>query len=183
VAHVRRHQSPGMTNGTPADVATGSDPKVPTPSTKTAARTTRDAAAEKPTKQARAKKTSTKTSTKTATKATLEDPGEESSSSNTSSSSTNDDRGTDQSSSDHEENPTFHHSFRTGADPFSSKWYQTKTRIEIDETLQVPGSQRHHYPRPFVIRDADFNRTLSNCLTGARQEAEVLYTATAFLGR
>jgi hypothetical protein len=125
---------------------------------------------------------STKTPTKTATKATLEDPGEESSSSNTSSSSTNDDRGTDQSSSDHEENPAFHHSFRTGADPFSSKWYQIKTRTQIDETLQVPGSHRHHYSRPFVIRDADFNRTLSNCLTGARQEAEVLYTTTAFLG-
>jgi hypothetical protein len=40
-----------------------------------------------------------------------------------------------------------------------------------------------HYPRPFVISDADFNRTLSSCSTGARQEAEVLYTATAFLGR
>jgi hypothetical protein len=36
--------------------------------------------------------------------------------------------------------------------------------------------------RPFVIRADDFNRTLSNCSTGVRQEAEVLYTATAFVG-
>jgi hypothetical protein len=44
-----------------------------------------------------------------------------------------------------------------------------KNRTYIEETLQVPGLHRHHCPRPFVIRDADFNRTLSNCSTGARQ--------------
>jgi uncharacterized protein involved in copper resistance len=167
-----------MTNDTPADVATGSDPKEPTPTTKTAARTTR-ATAEKATKSARNK---TKTSTKAGTNATQEDPGEESSSSDNSSSSSADDRGMDQSSSDHEEDPTFHHSFKTGADPFSPEWYQSKTRTYIEETLQVPGSHRHNYPRPCIIRNADFNRTLSSCSTGARQEAEVLYTATAFLG-
>jgi hypothetical protein len=173
-----------MTNDTPADVATGSDPKQPTPTTKTAARTTR-AAAEEATKSARNKtKTSTETSTeagtKAGTKATQEDPGDESSSSDTSSSSSAYDGVTDQSSSDHEEDPTFHHCFRTGADPFSPEWYQSKTRTYIEETLQVPES--HNYPRPFVIRDVDFNRTLSSCSTGARQDAEVLYTVTTFLG-
>jgi hypothetical protein len=140
-----------MTNDAPADLATGSDPKEPTPTTKTAARMTRVAAAVKATNPARNKNTSTKTSnnaatkaatkaeTKAATKATLEDPGEESSSSDTSSSSSADDGVTDQSSSDHEEDPTFHHSFRTGADPFSTEWYQSKTRTYIEETLQVPG--------------------------------------------
>jgi hypothetical protein len=182
VAHVCSYHLPGMTNDTPADVATRSDPKEPTPPTKTAARTTR-AAAQKATKSARNKaKTSTKAGTKAGTKATQEDPGEESSSSDTSSSSSADGGGTDQSSSDHKEDPTFHHSFRTGVDPFSPEWYESKTRTYIEETLQVPGSHRHNYPRPFVIRDADCNRTLCSCSTGARQEAEVLYTATAFLG-
>jgi hypothetical protein len=175
-----------MTNDIPANVATGSDPKEPTQTTKTAARTTR-AAEEEATKSARNKtktctKTSTDAGTKAGTKATQEDPGEESSSSDTSSSSSAYEGVTDQSSSDHEEDPTFHHSFRTGADPFPPEWYQSKTRTYIEETLQVPGSHRHNYPRPFVIRDADFNRTLSSCSTGARKEAEVLYTATAFLG-
>jgi hypothetical protein len=78
--------------------------------------------------------------------------------------------------------PNVPSSFRTGADPFFRECYKSKTRTYFKETLQVPGSHRHHYSRPFVIRDADFNRTLSSCSTGARQEAEVLYTATAFLG-
>jgi hypothetical protein len=150
-----------MTNDTPADVATGSDPKEPTPTAKTAARTTR-AAAEKATKSARNKtktstKTSTKAGTKAGTKATQEDPGEESSSSDNSSSLSADDGGTGQSSSAHKEDPTFHHSFRTGADPFSPEWYQRKTRTYVEETLKVPGSHHHNYPRPFVIRDNDFN--------------------------
>jgi hypothetical protein len=174
---------PGMTNDAPADVATGSDPKVPTPSTKTAARTTKAAAAENATQPASTKtKTSIMASTKTATKATHEGPGDEPSSSTSSSSSTTHDGAMDHSSSDHKEDPTFHHSFRTGADPLYPEWYQTKTRTYIEETFQVPGSHRHHYLRPFVIRDAGFNRTLSSCSTGARQEAEVLYTLTASLG-
>jgi hypothetical protein len=175
-----------MTNDTPADVATGSDPKEPTPTTKTATRTTK-AAAEKATKSARNKtKTSTKTSTKAGTeagtKATQEDPGEESSSSDTSSSPSADDWGTDQSSSDHEEDPTFHHSFRTGAAPFTPSATKERLELTLRKHSRVPGSHRHHYLRPFVIRDTDFNRTLSGCSTGARQVAEVLYSATAFLG-
>jgi hypothetical protein len=46
----------------------------------------------------------------------------------------------------------------------------------------VPGTHRNPFPRPFVIRDADFNRTLANCSTGAKHEAEALYTATVFVG-
>jgi hypothetical protein len=56
-----------------------------------------------------------------------------------------------------------------------------KARTYIEETLQVPGSHRNHFTRPLVITDADFNRTLADCSTGAKQEAEFLYTASAFL--
>jgi hypothetical protein len=129
VAHVRRYHLPGMTNDIPADVATGSDPKEPTPPTKTAARTTR-AAAQKATKSARNKaKTSTKAGTKAGTKATQEDPGEESSSSDTSSSSSADGGGTDQSSSDHKEDQPSITPLGRGRTPFPPKG--TKERLEL----------------------------------------------------
>jgi hypothetical protein len=86
-----------------------------------------------------------------------------------------------QSSSELEDDPEPHRHFKAGIDPFSPDRYRGKARTYIKETLQVPGSHRNHFPRPFVIRDADFNRTLVGCSTGAKQEAEVLYTASAFL--
>jgi hypothetical protein len=45
-------------------------------------------------------------------------------------------------------------------DPFSLDWYQTRRRT-YTEVLQVPGSARRNYPRPFLTRDADFNCTFT----------------------
>jgi hypothetical protein len=75
--------------------------------------------------------------------------------------------------------PTYRQ-FKGVPDPFSTRWYQQRQRTYTEETLQVPVSHRNNYPRPFVIRDAEFNRTLSTCSTGAKQEAEVLYTLASF---
>jgi streptogramin lyase len=89
-----------MTNDTPADIATGSDHKVPNPSTETAARTSRAAAAEK------ASNRRIKTTTKTTPKATQVDPEQWLSSPDTNSESSTDDGETDQPSSEYEEDPT-----------------------------------------------------------------------------
>jgi hypothetical protein len=113
-----------------------------------------------------------------------EDPVPDSSSSDSSSddSSADDNNShSDQSISDLEEDPEPRRHFKTKVDPFSPDWYRGRNRSYIEETLQVPGSHRNQFPRPFVIRDADFNRTLAGCSTGAKQEAEVLNTASAFL--
>jgi hypothetical protein len=183
-----------MTDDIPADVATqGSAPTAPNPSTKPAARTKKAAATEKADRPTRSKsksttkaKTTPKTTPKSSPNSALQEdpePGPSSSDPSSASSSSEDDGGSDKSDPEEYEDEPLYHPFKSAADPFSTEWYRTKTRGHIEENLQVPGTHRNLFPRPFVIRHADFNRTLANCSTGAKQEAEVLYTATVFVGR
>jgi hypothetical protein len=171
-----------MTDDVPADVATqDSAPKALNPATKAATRTKKAATTEKAPRPTRTKSKSTPKSTQ------QKDPEPGPSSSDTGSepakSDEDDDGGIDKSTSEYEEDdPAFHQPFKAGADPFSPEWYRTKSRAYLEEMLQVPGSHRNSHPRHFVIRDADFNRILANCSTGAKQEEEVLHTATAFIG-
>jgi hypothetical protein len=167
----------GMTDDITADVATqGSAPKTPNPSTKSAARTKKAAAAEKADRPTR---TRTKTATNPSTKTTQLDNLESGPSSSSSDSTTSEDpNDADQSDPEYEDvyHPTRQErtlSRRSGIGPCPGP---------TSRRLQVPGSHWNSFPLPFVIRDADFNRYMSNCSTGARQEAEVLYTATAVLG-
>jgi hypothetical protein len=78
-----------------------------------------------------------------------------------------------------DEDPTYRQ-VRSVPDPFSQEWCRQRPPIYTEETFPVPASLRNQYPRPFVIRDANFNRTLASCSTGAQQEAEVIYTPACF---
>jgi hypothetical protein len=169
-----------MTNDTPADVATEGSAPTPNPTTKTTARTKKAAAAEKAPRPTRTKSQSTAKSTqqkdpepKSTPKTTQQEdpePGPSGSdASSDSSTSDGDQAGFNMSDSEYEEDPSLYQPFKVGADPFSPEWYRTNTRTCIEETLNVPGSHRILYPRPFDIRDSNCNRTLANCSTGARQ--------------
>jgi hypothetical protein len=190
-----------MTNDVSADVAIqDSTPQVSNPAPKSAARTRKAAAAEKAKKPSRSQSAhgrNQKTPDKELPDVHTSEPDDDdqpirsrdqgdpepdsSGSDSSSDESSSDDNNSNSDQSDLEEEPEPRQHFKAVVDPFSPDWYRGKSRSYLEETLQVPGSYRNEFPRPFVIRDADFNRTLAGCSTGAKQEAEVLYTASAFL--
>jgi hypothetical protein len=78
-----------------------------------------------------------------------------------------------------DDDPTYQQ-VRSVPDPFAQEWYRQRPRIYTEETFHVSASHRMQYPRPFFIRDADFNRALASCSIGAKQDSDVLYTLASF---